>query len=79
MTLEETVIEKVAEVLELEPGVLGPESASNEIEAWDSMGAMQILFLLQSEFGIELGPNQMEELTSIPKILALLRRNGEQG
>ncbi len=77
MTLEEQVVEKITQVLQLAPGVLGLETKSDEIEAWDSMGAMEILFLLQSEFGIELAPNQMEQLNSIPSILALIRKHRE--
>jgi acyl carrier protein len=76
MTLEEQVMSKVAEALKVDPAQITPGTTSNDLEAWDSMGTMSILFALTNHFGITLQPNETGRLQSVRSILELVRNAG---
>ncbi|MFQ5490735.1 MAG: acyl carrier protein [Phycisphaerae bacterium] len=73
MTLEEQVMEKIAEALGVPRAEIGPDTQAQDVEAWDSMGTMSILFALTSDFGVTLDANETGKLQSVPSILELVR------
>ncbi len=77
MSLEEEVIHKIAESLEVDPGQITVDTTSDDLEAWDSMGTMTILFTLTNDFGLNLQPNETGRLQSVKSILQLVRDAGE--
>jgi len=47
-----------------------------DIPQWDSMGHMEIMLLLEAEYGVEINPNTITTLTSIERITRHLKENG---
>jgi len=77
MDSEETVTRRLAEALEIDPRSIRRGTTSKDVEAWDSVGTMNILLWLNTEFGINLNPNETEKLQSVESILGLLRAAGK--
>jgi|SRR5438445_5433210 len=48
------------------------ESSPETIEKWDSLGRLLLTIELEQEFGVQLTPEQTEEMTSIGAIAAVL-------
>lgn len=67
-----------SEVLVLLGTVLGvelnPTSTRESIAAWDSLKHVEIVFLLEDEFGIEFVHDDLEELNSVMAIVDLVKR-----
>lgn len=76
MSQEEQVMSKIAEVLEVDPAMITPETTAADIESWDSMGTMGILFALSNNFGITLQPHETSKLQSVRSILELIKSAG---
>lgn len=73
----EDVIQRVAEALDLAPGLLSMDAKAGDLEQWDSMGTMAILLMLNREMGIRLAPNEASNLSSVRGILELLAAKGK--
>lgn len=52
------------------PERIPDDVALNSVSYWDSLGHITILLALQKEFGIEITPETVQELISLPKIIA---------
>lgn len=58
-----------------------PDQVSNDLQfgdlpQWDSMGHMEVMILLEAEFGIEINPDTITNLTSFGAIREYLEDNG---
>ena len=49
-----------------------PESTPDTIEGWDSIAHLNLVLALEQEFGIQLLPEEIEQLLSVELIVALL-------
>lgn len=76
MTQEEA-LRWIAELFYETPGRLTPDTARADIEAWDSLGILGLLAGLNSDFGIVLLDEEIQGMTKVEDILAILRRNGK--
>lgn len=47
-----------------------------DIESWDSLKYLQLIVAIQSEFGIELNPQEIPQITSVGGILGALKAKG---
>ena len=47
-----------------------------EIEDWDSLKYVKLIVAIQAEFGVELGPEEIQSATSVAAIEAVLRSKG---
>lgn len=75
--VSQRLLNTIAEALQVSPAELTAESGSNDIENWDSMGTMNILLSLESEFGLRLAPGQTSQLQSVQGIVELLKKAGK--
>lgn len=71
------VISLVAEALSIDPATLNASSSSKTVEAWDSMGTMNILLDLDTKCGVQLALGETKQLQSIAEIEELLRKVGK--
>ena len=55
----------IQEVLDIEDGSIEMSSTPNDIHAWDSVGTINIILALESEFSIKF---KLEDLQNINKI-----------
>jgi len=60
MSSQQELMNKLAKVLEVDPRRIQAHTTSRDLEAWDSLGTMNVLYWVNSEFGIELGPKRDE-------------------
>jgi len=77
MTTEDDVLTKLAETLRVERSALTIHTSAADIGNWDSMGALEIAFMLESEYGIVLSFEEAETVRSVPGILSCLRSAGQ--
>ena len=53
------------------------ESSPQTIEAWDSMGHLNLVLALEQNFGAELTPEDIAAMTSVSAICDVLKRKGK--
>ena len=56
------------EALQVPEEQVTPELGFGDLPQWDSMGHMEVMMLLESQFDIEITAETIAELTSIPAI-----------
>ena len=66
----------VSEALQVPEDQITPDLAFGDIPQWDSMGHMEVLMSLENHYGIEINPDTITELVSLPTIYDYLRVNG---
>lgn len=64
------------QALRLSPEQVTPEMAFGDIPQWDSMGHMEVMMVLETQFGIEINAETIAALTSVPAICAYIQENG---
>ncbi|MAE66236.1 MAG: acyl carrier protein [Phycisphaeraceae bacterium] len=72
--MAETTVEQVkqtlADVFGLDAAQVSETSSMETIEAWDSMGHMNLVLALEQAFGIGIDPEEIPQLTSVGVIAA---------
>jgi acyl carrier protein len=66
--LSQQVQAVMVEALKVEPEMVTPELSFGDIPQWDSMGHMEVMMLLEENFGVEINPDTIANLVSIPEI-----------
>jgi acyl carrier protein len=66
----------LGESLRVTPDLVTPELAFGDLPQWDSMGHMEVMMALETQFGVEINPDTIAVLVSIPAIIAYLQENG---
>ena len=51
---------------------VSPDSTPDTVEAWDSVRHLNLMLALESEYGFELSPEEMDEAKSIGQIAQLV-------
>lgn len=59
------VRQTVAEVFDVDLEQVTPESSPDVIEAWDSIGHLNLILSLEQRTGVSLDPEQVPQLTSV--------------
>jgi len=49
-----------------------PQAAMNSVEGWDSLATINLITVIEEEFGIQLPAQDLERLVSFPSILDYL-------
>jgi acyl carrier protein len=75
MTQREAV-EWIAQVFEARPEQLTPDTLRDDIPAWDSLGVLTLMASLDSDHGIVLTDDEVQEIKTVGDILDVMRRNG---
>lgn len=69
------VREIVATIFDLPLEEVTAESSPENIERWDSLGRLVLTVELEQEFGVQVPPEESEQLTSLGAIVAWLTIN----
>ena len=70
--MEEKVLEILKNLFELDTV---DETCSQETcEKWDSMGVLNLVVELESEFGVSLEPEEISEMRSFKDIMVILKK-----
>jgi acyl carrier protein len=68
----------IAEALQVPVDQVVPTLAFGDIPQWDSMGHMEIIMLLEVQFGVEINADTIAQLTSVPAICEVLARSVQE-
>lgn len=66
------VMRIVAAVFQLNAASIGPATGSGSVEAWDSLGHLNLMLALEQEFGRPFSIDEMGAMTSVGKIVDVL-------
>lgn len=61
-----------ADILDVQPGRITPRSSAGSIETWDSLQQLNLVLALEQEFDLQFEPEEMEQMDSVERIVALL-------
>ena len=70
--LLQRVRETIATCFGLDPAAIGEHTVQADIEAWDSVGHLNLMLLLEDEFGVTLEVADIERLTSVRALVEFL-------
>lgn len=66
----------LADVLEVDPSEIGPETNAEDVAGWDSLRQLELMLALELEYGVRIPAEAMLELQSVPAIEAFLTEHG---
>jgi acyl carrier protein len=66
----------LADILEVSPEEITAESGAGTIETWDSFRHLQAILAIEGEYGVQLDPQRIPDLTTVGKIQAELEGKG---
>lgn len=70
--LTDHIRELLSQALQLPLEQIHPELAFGDLPQWDSMGHMEVMMLLEEQYGVEVNADTIGSLTSIPEITRYL-------
>jgi acyl carrier protein len=70
MPLFEEIQAVLAEIFETDAQEVSVETQFGDLPKWDSMGHMDLMVSLESQFGVQISAESISELISVPAILA---------
>ena len=65
------LLSSIEEIFEIESGLLVEESMLEDIDAWDSLGVLNLISLVDEKVGVVLSPNDLEKCQTLADVLAL--------
>ena len=66
----------LADIFEVEPKEITPESGVGSIESWDSFRHLQAILAIEGEYGVQFDPQRIADLTTVAKLQAELEQKG---
>jgi len=66
----------LADVLEISPDEITPETSMATVETWDSFRHLQAVLAIEGEYNVQLDPQRIPELTSVGLLQAELEKKG---
>jgi acyl carrier protein len=74
--LTESVRGVIIEALQVASEQVTPDLAFGDLPQWDSMGHMEVMMSLEAQFDVEITPDTIANLTSIPAICNYINGQG---
>ena len=68
MTVLDQMQQVIREVLDDDQLVLTDAMTARDVEGWDSLGHINIMFALESEFGVEFDDDQLSRLRDVGEL-----------
>jgi len=66
----------LADVLEVSPDNITPETGVGTVESWDSFRHLQAILAIEGEYGVQFDPTRIADLTNVSLIQAELMAKG---
>jgi acyl carrier protein len=66
----------LADVLEISPAEVTPETGVGTVDSWDSFRHLQAILAIEGEYGVQFDPQRIAELTTVALIQAELETKG---
>ena len=70
-------VEWIANLFEISPEQLTPDTLRDAISAWDSLGVLTLMASLDTDFGIVLTDDDVQGIKKVGDILDVMRRSGK--
>ena len=70
-------VEWIANLFEISPELLTPDTRRDAIAAWDSLGVLTLMASLDSDFGIVLTDDDVQGIKKVGDILDVMQQNGK--
>ena len=77
-SLEQRVPILLAEAFQVPHAEITSDLAFGDLPQWDSMGHMELMMLLEEQFGIEISTETIAELVSVPAIIQYLANQAKE-
>jgi acyl carrier protein len=74
---EQRALQLIAGVVRVDVDQLSLTSVAADHPTWDSMALVELVFVLQREYGIALQPHEATTLTKVSTILDVIRKAGQ--
>ena len=71
-----TLVEVVAQVLNIDPTVLNARSRPNNTEGWDSLRHIEVMLAIETAFNVRLTMMEMTTLRDLGDVGEALRKKG---
>ena len=68
--------ELLADIFEIEPEEITPDTGVGTIDSWDSFRHLQAILAVEGEYGVQFDPQRISELTTVSKLQAELEKKG---
>ncbi len=68
--------EIVIDSLLLDPGEFRPDLTRDQVETWDSLGAVALAAAVEDTFRVHLTPQEADGIRSVPDLVAALTARG---
>ncbi len=65
----------MADVFECDPAKIQPDSTPDTLEAWDSLRLLDLILAIEQRAHIEISPDRLEEMMSVPAILRVIEES----
>ena len=75
MEIEKKVLTVIARVFNLNMEDLSGLSTRDEIDSWDSLGHLQLILQLESEFNIKLKMEEINKINTIEDCVKIVEKN----
>jgi len=66
----------LADVLEISPDEVTPETGVETVDNWDSFRHLQAILAIEGEYGVQFDPQRIAKLTTVALIQAELETKG---
>lgn len=74
-TLTDRVREVVADTLQIPEDQVREDSTADSLPSWDSLNHLNIMLAIEQHFEITLPPEEMERMTAIKTIAAVIEKS----
>lgn len=66
-------IEKVAEQLEVDASTIAPPTNFRELEEWTSLAGLNVLMMIDEEYGVALPADEMRKTNTVQELYDLVQ------
>jgi len=71
---EKQVVQLIADVLNIPADQVTPDRSPQNVEGWDSVQHLNLVLALEQSLGIQLAPEEIEQMQSVGGILNIVRQ-----
>jgi acyl carrier protein len=68
-----------ADLFTVPQGNIMPTTSPETLESWDSLQHLKLMLAIEQEFGVQINPQDMEQLISVERIATYLDRKCQTG
>ena len=72
--LLDEIREIMALILEVDSGQINEQTSQENTDAWDSLAHLNLVLALEEKYGIELLPEEMEQLVTMSDVTGMVQR-----